>query len=128
MLSYACIADVRNDAHHSGTVNVSVNATDQVGFECASKHAKGYFLSELPKFFSNELAKAGLLRGKDNGRYLFTLVIDRNSKIQDYQVGGDTSEQSSVVQTILAVGQLPNLSKDNTCVADKVFAYEIIIS
>jgi hypothetical protein len=109
---------------YSGSVTTSVNALSKEGFGCATGKAKPFLLSTLPKFFSSEFGRAGLLMGKDNGKYKIALVLDVNSKLAGYQVGENTDEKSNVVQSVLNIQQYPELPKMAACIAGKPFIYE----
>jgi hypothetical protein len=113
---------------HSGSLNTSVNATSQEGFNCATSTGKTYLLSELPVFFSMEFGRAGLLRAEHAGQYKLALVIDEASNISGYQVAAGTDENSLLVQTILNLGSLPKLSTSNSCIAGKPFIFEFTIT
>ncbi len=122
------IAESKNTYKHSGSVNTSVNATNQEGFDCAKKSGKSYLLRELPVYFSTEFGKAGLLRAEHVGKYKLAIVINKNSEIVGYKVALNTKEESLLVQTIINMGSLPALNSTNSCIADKPFIFEFTIT
>ena len=122
------IAESSTTYERSGSVNTSVNATSQEGFDCAKTAGKSYLLSELPVYFSTEFGKAGLLTGEHVGRFRLAIAIDQNSKIIGYQVAPNTDEASLLVQTVINLNSLPALNSSNSCIADKPFIFEFIIT
>ena len=124
MLSQAQSNEV---GQHSGSINTSINATNQVGFDCASSNAKSYLLSKLPIFFSTEFGKAGLLNRKYAGQYSLVLVINGNSEITGYQALDGTDENSLLVQTILNLNSLPPLSDSSLCISNIPFIFEFTV-
>ncbi len=122
------LAESKNTYERAGSVNTSVNATNQEGFDCAKKSGKSYLLRELPVYFSSEFGKAGLLRAEYIGQYKLAIVINKNSKIVGYQIAPNTKEKSLLVQTIINMGSLPALNSSNSCIADKPFIFEFTIT
>ena len=122
------IAESKNTYERSGSVNTSVNATNQEGFDCAKTSGRSYLLRELPVYFSTEFGKAGLLRAEHVGKYKLAIIINKNSKIVGYQVAPNTKEKSLLVQTIINMGSLPALNSANSCIADKPFIFEFTIT
>ena len=122
------IAETKNSFERTGSVNTSVNATNQEGFDCAKKSGKSYLLRELPTYFLTEFGKAGLLRAEHVGLYRLAIVINKNSEIIGYQVAPNTKEESLLVQTIINMKSLPALNSSNLCIADKPFIFEFTIT
>lgn len=126
LLSGGVLADEPDIINYSGRVTFSINAADQLGYDCSIQHGQHYLLTEIPLFFSSEFAKHGLLFGQDAGTYRIALIIDENSIIRGHKTLG-TDENSRVVQTILKLGALPKLGEENKCVAGNAYIYTVDI-
>jgi hypothetical protein len=111
----------------SGSINTSVNASDEAGFACASGSAGRFLLEDMPKFFASRLATMGLLRSENSGKYRIALVLDERSRLVSYTVGSGTSEYASVVQAIIRTKHFPALPANAACVAGKAFLYELAL-
>lgn len=121
------IAEIKRTYKHSGSVETTVNATNQEGFDCAKQSGKSYLLRELPAYFSTEFGKVGLLRGEHVGQYKLAIVINERSEIVGYKISPDTKEESLLVQTIINMKSLPALNSSNTCIADNPYIFEFTI-
>ena len=128
LIASLSIAETKNTYERSGSVNTSVNATNQEGFDCAKKSGKSYLLRELPTYFSTEFGKAGLLSAEHAGQYRLAIVINKNSEIVGFQIAPNTNEESLLVQTIINMKSLPALNSSNSCIADKPFIFEFTIT
>lgn len=126
LLSGSILADEAEITNYSGRVTFSVNAVDQLGYDCSIQHAQHYLLTEVPLFFSSEFAKHGLLFGQDIGTYRIALLIDENSVIRSHKTL-EMGKNSRVEKTILKLGALPRLGEQNQCIAGKVYIYTINI-
>lgn len=106
-----------------GELSISVNGLTKDGIACVEESGRRFLTSTMTRFLAKELKRSEVLRPENNGDHAIIIAIDENSTLIGYKFWDETSPDSEIAKTVIAIEHYPSIPENAACVIGEVFLY-----